>query len=281
MTRCYAAGVALRARRGRRDDDGDRRRRCHARAVLDDRPADLVLRGGRIATMDPARQMAEALAVVDGRIVAVGPDAALRRWIGPRTRVIDLRGRTVTPGFGDAHVHPVTSGLDRLRCDLTGVRGPGRRISTSSPRTPRRTRTRPGSAAAAGRWPTSRAASRDREDLDRIVPDRPVYLETATGTRPGSTAWPWRSPGSRPRPPIRATAGSSATRTGRPSGTLQEGARGLVAATPASGHGRGARGGRSASPRRAPRARDHHLAGRDQSSPRPRARTRRWPTAAS
>ena len=57
--------------------------------------------------------MAEALAVVDGRIAAVGPDAALRRWIGPRTRVVDLRGRTVTPGFGDAHVHPVTSGLDR------------------------------------------------------------------------------------------------------------------------------------------------------------------------
>ena len=73
--------------------------------------------------MDPAGRTAEALAVVDGRIAAVGPDAALRRWIGPRTRVIDLRGRTVTPGFGDAHVHPVTSGLDRLRCDLTGSRG--------------------------------------------------------------------------------------------------------------------------------------------------------------
>src|SRR6185312_12150491 len=114
---------ARRVRRGRRDDEGGRSRRCHAPGVRDDRPADLVLRGGRIATMDPARRMVEALAVVDGRIAAVGPDAAAGRWIGPRTRVVELRGRTVTPGFGDAHVHPVTSGLDRLRCDLTGARG--------------------------------------------------------------------------------------------------------------------------------------------------------------
>src|SRR4051794_10834414 len=111
MPRCYAAPRGAAVRRGRRDEEGGRGRRCHARAVLDDRPADLVLIGGRIATMDPARRMADALAIVDGRITAVGADAAVRRWIGPRTRVIDLRGRTVTPGFGDAHVHPVTAGL--------------------------------------------------------------------------------------------------------------------------------------------------------------------------
>ena len=82
---------------------------------MTDQPADLVLRGGRIATMDAARRWATALAVQGARIVAVGPDAVVHDRIGPRTRVIELRGRTVTPGFQDAHVHPVHGGLARLR----------------------------------------------------------------------------------------------------------------------------------------------------------------------
>ncbi len=87
------------------------------------RPADLVLIGGRVATMDPARSWASAVAVRDGRIVAVGGDTAVRPLIGPGSRVIELRGRTVTPGFGDAHVHPLHGGLARLRCELHGQRG--------------------------------------------------------------------------------------------------------------------------------------------------------------
>ena len=63
-----------------------------------DQPADLVLRGGRIATMDAARSWASAVAVREGRIVAVGPDAAVAPLIGPSTRVVELRGRTATPG---------------------------------------------------------------------------------------------------------------------------------------------------------------------------------------
>ena len=88
-----------------------------------DRPADLVIVGARIATMDAARSWASAVAVRDGRISAVGPDAAIRPLVGPRTRVIEGRGRTVVPGFGDAHVHPVHAGLDQLRCDLHPARG--------------------------------------------------------------------------------------------------------------------------------------------------------------
>ena len=111
-----------------------------------------------------------------------------RPWIGPRTRVVELRGRTVTPGFGDAHVHPVSAGLepDALR--------------------PRR---RPGSDAYLAVIAAYAAAHPDepwirgdgwsmadfpgglphRDDLDRVVPDRPVYLESADGHRPA-----WRAP---------------------------------------------------------------------------------------
>src|SRR6478752_6347971 len=110
-------------RRAGWDDRADRHDPLACSRSMDERPADLVLTGGRIATLDPARSWASALAVRGGRIVAVGGDTAVRGLIGPRTRVIRLRGRTVTPGFGDAHVHPVTSGLDMLTCDLSGVHG--------------------------------------------------------------------------------------------------------------------------------------------------------------
>src|SRR5690242_8208859 len=80
-------------------------------SMTTDRPADLVLRGGRIATMDSARSWATAVAVRDGRVVAVGPDAVVADLIGERSRVIELHGHTVTPGFQDAHVHPVHGGL--------------------------------------------------------------------------------------------------------------------------------------------------------------------------
>src|SRR3972149_5401646 len=87
------------------------------------RPADLVLRGGAVHTVDPARPRAQAVAVRGGPIVAGGTDAEGGEHRGPRTRVVELRGRTLLPGFQEAHVHAVTAGLDRLRCDLRGAGG--------------------------------------------------------------------------------------------------------------------------------------------------------------
>ena len=75
-----------------------------------DRPADLVLRGGRIATVDAARRSVSALAVTDGRIVAVGTDAVVEPHIGPSTRVIELRGRSVDAGFRTPTSTPSTAG---------------------------------------------------------------------------------------------------------------------------------------------------------------------------
>ena len=80
--------------------------------------ADIVLRGGAVHTVDDARPKAKAIAIRAGRIAAMGADREVGGLIGPRTRVIELRGRTVLPGFQDAHVHPPESGLDELRCDV-------------------------------------------------------------------------------------------------------------------------------------------------------------------
>ena len=79
--------------------------------------ADLVFTGGPIFTANTVRSRATAVAVRDGRIVAVGGDA-VHELVGPKTELIDLRGRMLVPGFQDAHVHPVWGGLDMLRCDL-------------------------------------------------------------------------------------------------------------------------------------------------------------------
>ncbi len=68
-------------------------------------PADLVLKNGKIVTVDAAFTIAQAIAVAGERIVAVGPDAAMAAHIGPATRVIDLSGKTVVPGLIDAHAH--------------------------------------------------------------------------------------------------------------------------------------------------------------------------------
>lgn len=67
--------------------------------------ADLVMRNGVIWTVDSDNPRAEAVASVDGKIVYVGNDAGVDKLIGPDTRVVDLRGRFVTPGYYDNHVH--------------------------------------------------------------------------------------------------------------------------------------------------------------------------------
>jgi predicted amidohydrolase YtcJ len=191
------------------------------------RPADLVLLGGRLATMDAARRWASALAVADGRIVAVGGDAAVRPQIGPSTRVIELRGRTVTPGFQDAHVHPIHGGLAMLQCDLhDGLTIPEYevRIRTYAASHPNEGWIRGGGwymAAFEGGAPR-------REILDRLVPDRPVFLDS----RDGHSAWV----NSRALELAGVTAETGDPDDGRierdpdgsPAGTLQEGAMDLV-----------------------------------------------------
>ena len=68
-------------------------------------PADMVLRGGKIVTVDRDFSIKEALAIKDGRIIGVGSDREMRVLTGRRTKVIELRGRTVIPGLIDSHIH--------------------------------------------------------------------------------------------------------------------------------------------------------------------------------
>ncbi len=146
--------------------------------------ADLILTGGRIFTGDAAKTWAEALAVRGNRIVAVGADRDVRPLIGPGTRVIELRGRTVTAGFQDAHVHPTHGGLARIRCELHDARGKDeylRLIAEYAAANPDR------EWILGGGWSLADfpGGLPRREDLDRVVPDRPVFLPN----RDGHDAW--------------------------------------------------------------------------------------------
>jgi predicted amidohydrolase YtcJ len=85
--------------------------------------ADLVITGARIRTLDPRRPDASALAVRGGRIAAVGTDADICAVRGPRTVVLDGRGRVVVPGLADAHCHPLWGARAMRDADLTPASG--------------------------------------------------------------------------------------------------------------------------------------------------------------
>lgn len=86
-----------------------------------DEPAEFVFKGGTVFTADPNNPRQTAAAVRGNSVVAIGTDNEVAGVIGSRTEVIDLSGRMLVPGFQDAHVHPPSAGLDRLRCDLSDL----------------------------------------------------------------------------------------------------------------------------------------------------------------
>src|SRR2546421_5564170 len=83
--------------------------------------ADLIFTNGNLITLDNSRPRASALAVRDGRIVAVGDDAQILQLADGSTDRVDLAGKTVTPGFCDSHIHLLSFGIQLLRqADLVG-----------------------------------------------------------------------------------------------------------------------------------------------------------------
>ena len=81
-------------------------------------PADLVMLNGGIYTVDTDRSWAEAAAIVDGIIVAVGSNDDIQPYVGTDTEVIDLDGRMAMPGIHDSHVHPLEGGYEQVYCNL-------------------------------------------------------------------------------------------------------------------------------------------------------------------
>jgi predicted amidohydrolase YtcJ len=144
--------------------------------------ADLVLTNGRIITVDAGDHVAQAIAIRDGRILAVGKDSDIRALADKDTRFINLHGRTATPGLIDAHAHIASGGLAKV----TGIElSDARSISEVTRRVADQARHLPSGAWILGRgWDEAKFAERryiEARDLDSVSGDHPVWLEQTTG----------------------------------------------------------------------------------------------------
>jgi predicted amidohydrolase YtcJ len=142
--------------------------------------ADLVLLGGRVwAGRGLAR--ATALAAAGERVIAVGGDDVVRALVGRKTRVIDLRGRLVVPGFNDAHVHFLDGGFGLLSVDLRGARDEldfARRIADRAKALPRGTWIQNGNWDHTA-WPSKQEPTKAL--IDEGTPEHPVFVSRLDG----------------------------------------------------------------------------------------------------
>ncbi len=146
--------------------------------------ADLIIQGAHVFTADPARPVAEAVAVLQGRILYAGSEDSASTFAGPATQTLKLNGGLVLPGLIDAHCHLVNLGKSLSELDLKGIRSPREVLSKVQDKQ----RTTPKGSWIQGRgwdqniWPTKRfPTASDLEGTD----DNPVYL----GRVDGHAAW--------------------------------------------------------------------------------------------
>ena len=148
-------------------------------------PADLLFVNGNILTMDDAQPIAEAVAVIGNRIVRVGSSAELRAEAGLNTRIIDLGGRTLLPGFNDNHTHPISYGIGLSQINASPAAQPtlaglqaAFRAAAAAP------------AGSRGEWLLARGYDDTRLDvlrhptrfeLDEVTGGRPAWLVRTCG----------------------------------------------------------------------------------------------------
>ncbi|RED06610.1 amidohydrolase [Ectopseudomonas oleovorans] len=140
--------------------------------------ADLILFNGRLHTVDPQQPQATAVAIRDGRFIAVGTDAEAMAFRGTATRLIDLRQRCVIPGLNDSHLHLIRGGLNynlELRWEgVPSLAGALRMLKEQAERTPT-----PQWVRVVGGWTEFQFAEKRMptvEELNRAAPDTPVFV---------------------------------------------------------------------------------------------------------
>lgn len=150
-------------------------------------PADLVLRGAKIVTVDEAKPEAEALAVRGDKIVAVGSDKEIEGYVGDSTEVIDLGGKLAIPGFIDSHLHFTSIGQAKMALDLMHVKNWDEIVNMVAEAVQK---------AQPGEWILGRGWHQEKwdatpepnvdglplhDELSKISPDNPVLLTHASG----------------------------------------------------------------------------------------------------
>jgi predicted amidohydrolase YtcJ len=197
-------------------------------------PADLVLRNGKIVTMNPAQPVARAIAVRGERIVAVGSDADVAKTTGPRTQVIDLRGQLAIPGFIEGHGHFTGVGQFRMGLDLREARTWDDIVAQVA---------RAAKQAKPGEWIVGRGWHQSKWDhapepnvegfplhdsLDKVSPNNPVVLTHASGHASFVNAKAMQEAGITRNTPNPSGGEILKDKNGDPTGLLRERASGLA-----------------------------------------------------
>ncbi|MEH2557454.1 putative amidohydrolase YtcJ [Bradyrhizobium algeriense] len=135
---------------------------------------DLVLINGKVLTMDDRSSVVEALAVLDGKILATGSNASVKSIISTRTRVLDLAGKTVVPGLIDTHAHFKAAGLSEYVVSMSRAKTVVEALDAA--------KKNPGEWIVGGAWhPPSQLAEKrylTKQEIDGVAPNNPVYLRT-------------------------------------------------------------------------------------------------------
>jgi predicted amidohydrolase YtcJ len=192
-------------------------------------PADLVFKNGNIYTVNDAQPKAEAVAVKGDRIIFVGSNADVQRFVAASTPVIDLRGKTMVPGMTDAHQHLSGVGFREMTLNLEGIASLGAFLAKVKERVDQ---TKPGDWVTGRGWietfwtppvfPT-------RWDLDKIAPNNPVFLDRADGHGAVANSAAFKLAGiTKDTPSPFGGEISKDKTTGEPSGMLLDAAQGLV-----------------------------------------------------
>jgi len=187
------------------------------------RSADVVFAGGLAYSAGWGSPRAWGIAVCDGAIVAVAPDAELRERVGAGTHVVDLGGRLLMPGFIDAHAHPVQGGLELLQCNLTDARGADDCVGIVADYAaahPER------GWITGGGWSMAHfpGGTPSADVLDAVISDRPVFLMNRDHHGAWVNSAAMRLAGIGRDTPDPADGRIERDAAGNPTGTLHEGA---------------------------------------------------------
>ena len=143
--------------------------------------ADLVVWNANIHTMNAAQKQATSIAVLGDKIIAVGSDADTKPLIGPKTRVIDAKGKLIIPGFNDAHVHFLEGGFQLSSVDLRSAKTPQEfveRIRAFASKLPK------GRWILGGKWDHENWTPNNLPTaamIDAATPDNPVFIDRLDG----------------------------------------------------------------------------------------------------
>ncbi|MBS7636297.1 amidohydrolase [Candidatus Bathyarchaeota archaeon] len=189
---------------------------------------DIAILNANVVTLDAGKPKAEAFAVRDGRIVAVGSGEEIRKYIGSGTKVLDLEGKTVVPGFVDCHVHMTGFGQHMQTLDLRDVDSIGEmkwKIREYAGKHPEK------GWILGGRWDHERFSERrlpTRWDLDEAVGDKPVFLIRVCGHVGVANSRALELAGIGKETVVDGGAVDMDTASGEPNGILRENALNLV-----------------------------------------------------